>query len=93
MKIGNRIKIKVFNLVKETSELNEINFRNCCSHAFWETNSLRRTMQIVESSLSTGGPKVESPLSQGPRSVFVKTLYTLTVYAQTHLPKFPDNQS
>ena len=23
----------------------------CCSHAFWETNSLRRTMQIVECSL------------------------------------------
>ena len=22
----------------------------CCSHAFWETNSLRRTMQIVECS-------------------------------------------
>ena len=24
---------------------------NCCSHKFWETNSLRRTMQIVEYSL------------------------------------------
>ena len=24
----------------------------CCSHAFWETNSLRRTMQITECSLS-----------------------------------------
>ena len=23
----------------------------CCSHVFWETNSLRRTMQIVECSL------------------------------------------
>ena len=20
----------------------------CCSHAFWETNSLRKTMQIIE---------------------------------------------
>ena len=36
----------------------------------------------------TGGPKAESPLSQGPRPVFVKTLYTLSVLAQTHLPKF-----
>ena len=36
----------------------------------------------------TGGPKAESPLSQGPRPVFVKTLYTLSVRAQTHLPKF-----
>ena len=26
-------------------------FFKCCSHAFWETNSLRRTMQIVECSL------------------------------------------
>ena len=36
----------------------------------------------------TGGPKAESPLSQGPRPVFVKTLYTLSVLSQTHLPKF-----
>ena len=36
----------------------------------------------------TGRPKAESPLSQGPRPVFVKTLYTLSVHAQTHLPKF-----
>ena len=32
----------------------------------------------------TGGPKAESPLSQGPRPVFVTTLYTLRVCAQTH---------
>ena len=40
----------------------------CCSHAFQETDSLRKTMQIVECSLLyyTGGPKAESPLSQGP---------------------------
>ena len=38
----------------------------------------------------TGGPKAESPLSQGPRPVSVKTLYTLSVHAQTHLPKFPE---
>ena len=36
----------------------------------------------------TGRPKAESPLSQGPRPVFVKTLDTLSVGAQTHLPKF-----
>ena len=36
----------------------------------------------------TGRPKAESPLSQGPRPVFVKTLYTLSVLAQAHLPKF-----
>ena len=35
-------------------------------------------------------PKAESPLSQGPRPVFMKTLYTLSVRAQTHLPKFPE---
>ena len=38
----------------------------------------------------TSGPKAESPLSQGPPPVFVKTLYTLSVHAQTHLPKFPE---
>ena len=36
----------------------------------------------------TGGPKAESPLSQGPWPVFLKSLYTLSVHAQTHLPKF-----
>ena len=36
------------------------------------------------------GPKAESPLSQGPQPIFVKTLYTLSVCAQTHLPKFPE---
>ena len=36
----------------------------------------------------TGGPKAESPLSQKPQPVFVKTLHTLSVRAQTHLPKF-----
>ena len=35
-----------------------------------------------------GRPKAESPLSQEPRPVFVKTLYTLSVCAQIHLPKF-----
>ena len=34
--------------------------------------------------------KAESPLSQGPQPVFVKTLYTLSVRAQTHLPKFSE---
>ena len=38
----------------------------------------------------TRGPKAESPLSQGPRPVFVKTLYTVSVPAQTHHPKFPE---
>ena len=38
----------------------------------------------------TCGPQAESPLSQGPWPVSVKTLYTLSVRAQTHLPKFPE---
>ena len=62
----------------------------CCSHTFWETHSLRRTMQIVECHLLHCGPKAESPLSQGPRPVFVRTLYTLSVHAQTHFPKFSE---
>ena len=39
--------------------------------------------------ITPAGPR-QSPLSQGPRPVFVKTLYTLSVRAQTHLPKFPE---
>ena len=38
----------------------------------------------------TRRPKAESPLSQVPRPVFVKTLYTVSDHAQTHLPKFPE---
>ena len=38
----------------------------------------------------SGGPNTASPLSQGPRPVSVKTLYTLSIRAQTHLPKFPE---
>ena len=45
-------------------------------------------MQIVDAVYYTGGPKAEAPLNQGPQPVFVKTLYTLSVCAQTHLPKF-----
>ena len=36
----------------------------------------------------TGGPKAESPLSQGPRPAFVKIFYTPCVRVQTHHPKF-----
>jgi len=35
------------------------------------------------------GPR-QSPFSQGPQLVFMKTLYSLSVYAQTHLPQFPE---
>ena len=45
-------------------------------------------MQMVERSLLHRRPKAESPPSQGPRRVFVKTLCALIVLAQTHLPKF-----
>ena len=40
----------------------------------------------------TRRPKAESPLSQGPRPVFVKTLDTVSDHAQTHLPKFPETR-
>ena len=56
-----------------------------CSYMFWETHSLRRIMQIVECR-----PKAESPLSQRPQPLFVKTLYTLSVCAQTYLSKFSE---
>ena len=63
---------------------------NCCSHTFWETNSFRRTMRIVECSLLHRQAQGRVCFSQGPQPVFVKTLYTLSVHAQTHLPKFPE---
>ena len=42
-------------------------------------------MQIAECSLLH--PRAQG---RGPRRVFVKTLYTLSVDAQTHLPKFSE---
>ena len=36
----------------------------------------------------TGGPKAESPLSQGPRPASVKIFYTPCVRVQTHHPNF-----
>ena len=45
---------------------------------------------MVECSSSHRQAKAESPLSQGPRPVFGKTLYTLSVRAQIHLPKFSE---
>ena len=47
-------------------------------------------MQIVKCSSLHRQAQAESPLSQGPQPVFVKTLNTLSVRAQTHLPKFPE---
>ena len=47
-------------------------------------------MQIVECSLLHQRPQAESPLSRGPRPVFVKILHTLIARAQTHLLKFPE---
>ena len=47
-------------------------------------------MHIVECSCYTSRPKAESPLSQRLQPVFVETLYTLSVCAQTHLYKFPE---
>ena len=38
----------------------------------------------------TGGPMAESPLSQGPRLTFVKTLYTLSVLLK---PTSPDSSN
>ena len=61
---------------------------NCYSHAFRETNSLRRTMQIVKCSLLHRRAKAEPPLSQGPWSAFVKIFYTPCVRIRTHHPNF-----
>ena len=36
----------------------------------------------------TGGPKADSPFSQGPRPAFVKIFYTPCVHVQTHHPNF-----
>ena len=62
----------------------------CCSHAFRVTYSVSRTRQGVECSLLHQRAQVESPLSQGPQPVFVKTVHTLSVLAQTNLPKFSE---
>ena len=38
------------------------------------------------------GPRQSLLLAQEPRPIFVKTLYTLGVRAQTHLPKFSEKK-
>ena len=41
--------------------------------------------------ITPAGPRQSLLLAKDPdRPVFVKTLYTLSVRAQTHLPKFPE---
>ena len=54
---------------------------------FRQTDS--RTVQIAECSFHTGGPKAESPLSQGPWPVFGKTLYTLKCTCPKTPPQIP----
>ena len=49
----------------------------CGSHAFWETNALRRTVQIAECSLLHGRAQRRVSSYQGLQPVFVKTSYTL----------------
>ena len=38
--------------------------------------------------ITPAGPRQSFPFSQRPQPVFVTTLYTISVYAQVHIPKF-----
>ena len=60
----------------------------CCSHAFRETNSLRRTMQIVELSLLR--QRAQGRVSSQPRTPtdFYENLLHLKCTAQAQIPKF-----
>ena len=60
--------------------------QSCYSHASQETNSLRRTMQVVEGSLLHRQAQGRVSLSQGPRPTFVKILYTLSVLLKPTSP-------
>ena len=40
--------------------------------------------------ITPAGPRQSLLLAKDPDQFFVKTLYTLSVGAQTHLPKFPE---
>ena len=40
--------------------------------------------------ITLAGPRQSLLLAKDPRPVFVKTLYTLSVHAQTQLPRFPE---
>ena len=62
---------------------------NCCSHTFWETNPQKDDADSGVQFI-TRWAQGRVSFSQGPQPVFVKTLYTLSVHAQTHLPKFPE---
>ena len=48
-------------------ELIEVTYSFCCGHVFQETNSLRRTMQIVERSLLHR--RAQSRVSSKPRTL------------------------
>ena len=60
--------------IQISQEAGQVVWYSCCSHAFQETNSLRRTMKIGSAVYYTSGPKVESPLSQWPQPVFCENL-------------------
>ena len=61
---------------------------SCYSHAFWETDSLRRTMQIVECSLLQ--QRAPGRVSSWPRTMtdFCENLIYLKCTAQANIPKF-----
>ena len=62
----------------------------CCSRVPGNTLTQKDNAGSGVQFITPAEPKAETPLSQGPQPVFVKTLYTLSVRAQTHLPKFPE---
>ena len=62
------------------------NRSRCCSHAFRETTHSEGQCRWWRVDYYTRRPKAESLLSQGPRPVFVKTLYTLCKCKCTNPP-------
>ena len=58
----------------------------CYSHAFWQTTHSEGRCRQWNAVYYSGGPKAESPFSQGPRPTFVKTLYTLSVLLKPTSP-------
>ena len=61
---------------------------SCCSHGFWETNSLKDDADSGGQFITPVGPRQSLLLAKDPDQYFAKTLYTLSIGAQTHLPKF-----
>ena len=81
-------------LIKRISHLKYLQ-THCFSYSLCYSQTLQEAKSTQKDSVDSGvqfitpaGPRQSFLLSQGPRPIFVKTLYTLSVCPQAPIPKF-----